>query len=44
MKCASPMRQSTSRSLVRNDAVSIRARLCIQPVFANWRIAASITG
>ena len=32
MKCASPTRQSTSRSLVRNDATTIRARLCIQPV------------
>ena len=31
MKCRSPRRQSTSRSLVRNDATIMRTRLCIQP-------------
>ena len=44
MNCASPTRQSISRSLVRNDAAIMRARLCIQPVAASWRIAASTIG
>ena len=44
MKWRSPSRQSCWRSLVRNEPTIIRARLCIQPVAASWRIAASTTG
>ncbi len=44
MNQRSPSCQLMSRSLTRNDAEIIRARLCIQPVAANWRIAASTTG
>ena len=44
MKWASPRRQSIRRSLARKLAAIIRARLCIQPLAASWRIAASTTG
>ena len=40
----SPSRQSISRFLVRNMAVTIRKRLCIQPVRFSCRIPASTIG
>ncbi len=43
-KCQAPWRQSTYRSLVRNDAVISRARLCIQPSWRSWRMPASTIG
>ena len=41
---ASPIRQSTRRFLVRNEAVTILTRLCIQPVRQSSRIPASTSG
>ena len=43
-KYRSPKRQSTCRSLTRKLALTIRNRLCINPVAFNCRIAASISG
>ena len=43
-KCASPFLQSTRRSFVRNDAVIMRARLCMKPVSRSCRMAASTMG
>ena len=44
MNSASPRRQSARRSLVRNEAAIIRARLWTYPDARSWRIAASTTG
>lgn len=41
---ASPSRQSISKCLVRNDAVTMRTRLCIQPVCQSSRMPASTSG
>ncbi|CAN5701114.1 hypothetical protein BH24ACT15_BH24ACT15_02460 [soil metagenome] len=35
-KCASPWRQSLSRSLHKNEATIMRARLCIHPCVSSW--------
>ena len=44
MKCRAPCGHHTCRSLTRKLAVTIRTRLCIQPVAASWRIPASTNG
>lgn len=44
MKYRSPMRQSIRRSLARKQAVVMRARLCMKPVWLSCRIAASTKG
>src|SRR5690606_5431143 len=40
----SPPRRSINKCLVRDIAVTMRSRLCIQPVSFNWRMAASTSG
>mgnify|MGYP003455105192 CR=1 FL=1 len=44
MNSASPSCQLSRRSLVRNEAAIIRARLWTNPVARSWRMAASTTG
>ncbi|KGD34876.1 deoxyribodipyrimidine photo-lyase type I domain protein [Burkholderia pseudomallei] len=41
---ASPARQSISKCLTRNEAHTIRTRLCIQPVAQSSRMPASTNG
>ena len=44
MKAVSPQRQSQIRSLTKNEATTMRQRLCIQPLALSWRMAASTNG
>ena len=44
MKARSPQRQSQIRSFTRYEATIMRQRLCIQPVWFSWRMAASMIG
>ena len=44
MNQAAPQRQSISKFFVRNEVVTMRARLCIQPVCTSWRMPASTSG
>ena len=41
---ALPLRQSINRFFTRNEAVSMRTRLCIHPVARSWRMPASTIG